>query len=112
MDNSKLQPPPVKKGRGRPSKMDRVAPPKAPDMPDSKLVDMKEKMQKVRDAKTGVSAKVPKVEKKIPKDQKQKDKTDDSLGMKIKEVEKLSIKNKKQLDSLTSKLDKVLSKLR
>jgi len=68
--------------------------------------------------KTNKSPPKEKVDKKVvePKEKKveqpkEKDKSF-SLNNKISEVSKISLKNKKEIDSLSKKLDKVLSKLK
>ena len=71
---------------------------------DKKVVEPKEKEKKVD--KKVVEPKEKKVEQ--PKD---KDKSL-SLNNKISEVSKISLKNKKEIDGLSKKLDKVLSKLK
>lgn len=60
----------------------------------------------------------PKEVPKVPKEQKEtkhgtKEKSvDNSLAGKIKEVEKVSMQNKKQLDAMSKKLDAMLKKIR
>tara|TARA_R110000824_G_scaffold42093_1_gene124408 strand:- start:16 stop:360 length:345 start_codon:yes stop_codon:yes gene_type:complete len=74
---------------------------------DKKVVEPKEKEKKV-DKKVDKKVVEPKEKKVEPKD---KDKSL-SLNNKISEVSKISLKNKKEIDGLSKKLDKVLSKLK
>ena len=105
--------PAVKKGRGRPSgtKKTPVAEKTTPnEMQEPKVVDMKEKMQKVRDARSKSPPKEKDVKEKRDKSPKQ-EKEISAHAKVMDDISKVAMKNKRDLASLTKKMNMVLKKI-